>query len=176
MSKHWYVVQIFRGREDIFIDRLKQYEDYNVFTPKQVQLLKRNDKIIRVLKPMFPGYIFVETNADYKSFRKFYQQSIAIIEGCIKVLKYKDEVESLYPQERLFIERFVNKDKVIDTSIGFIEGERIKIIDGPLVGNESFIKKINRHKRTALLEITLFGELQSIELSCEIIAKTGEVV
>lgn len=176
MSKHWYVVQVFRGKEDIFIDRLKQYGDYNVFTPKQVQLFKRKDRVIKVLKPMFAGYIFVETDEDYKTFREFYQQSISIIEGCIKVLKYKDEVEALYPQERLFIERFVNKDRVIDSSIGFIEGDHIKIIEGPLVGNESLIKKINRHKRTALVEITLFGELQSIELSCEIIAKTDEVI
>ena len=95
-----------------------------------------------------------------------------MIEGCVRILKYKDDVEALYPHERMFIERFVNKDKVIDSSIGFIEGDHIRIIEGPLVGNESLIKKINRHKRTALVEITLFGELQSIELSCEIIAKT----
>ena len=81
-------------------------------------------------------------------------------------------MEALYPHERQFIERFVNKDKIIDASIGFIEGDLIRIIEGPLIGNESLIKKINRHKRTALVEITLFGEIQSIELSCEIIAKT----
>lgn len=176
MDKHWYVVQVFRGKEDTFIERLNQVEKYSVFTPKQVQLLKRKDRMIKVLKPMFPGYIFIATDVDYRKFREFYQQSIAIIEGCIRVLKYRDEVETLYPHERAFIERFVDKDKVIESSIGFIEGERIKIIEGPLVGNESLITKINRHKRTALVEITLFGEIQSIELSCEIIAKTDELI
>ena len=171
MSKHWYVVQVFRGQEDNFIQRLNN-EDYEVFTPKQIQLLKRRDCMIKAMKPLFPGYIFIATDKDYTSFRKYYQQEISMIEGCVRILKYKDDVEALYPHERMFIERFVNKDKVIDSSIGFIEGDHIRIIEGPLVGNESLIKKINRHKRTALVEITLFGELQSIELSCEIIAKT----
>ena len=176
MTKHWYVVQVFRGKEEVFIDRLKQFDDCSVFTPKQVQLFKRKDHVIKVLKPMFPGYIFIATDLDYRAFRTFYQQFISIIDGCIKVLKYKDEVEALYPHERAFIERFVNKDNIIDSSLGFIEGDRIRIIEGPLVGNESLIKKINRHKRTALIEIALFGEIQSIELSCEIIAKTDDVI
>ena len=176
MAKHWYVVQVFRGKEEVFIDRLRQFTEYSVFTPKQVQLFKRKDRVIKFLKPMFPGYIFIATDSDYQEFREFYQQYIAIIDGCIKVLKYKDEVEALYPQERKFIERFVSKDSIIDSSFGFIEGERIRIIEGPLVGNESLIKKINRHKRTALIEIAMFGGIQSIELSCEIMAKTDEVI
>lgn len=171
MSKHWYVVQVFRGQEDNFIQRLNN-EDYEVFTPKQIHLLKRRDRVIKAIKPLFPGYIFIATDKDYMSFREFYQQEISMFDGCVRILKYKDDVEALYPHERLFIERFVNKDKVIDASLGFIEGDRIRIIEGPLIGNESLIKKINRHKRTALIEVTLFGEVQTIELSCEIIAKT----
>lgn len=174
MGKHWYVVQVFSGQELTFIERLSENEDYEVFTPRQVQLLKRKDKLIKVMKPIFPGYIFIESDKDYASFRHFYQQSISIIDGCVKILKYKDDVEALYPHERSFIERFVNKDKVIDASIGFIEGDRIRIVEGPLIGNESLIKKINRHKRTALVELILFGEAQLIEISCEIIAKTDD--
>ena len=64
MDKHWYVVQVFRGKEDTFIERLDQVDEYSVFTPKQVQLLKRKDRMIKVLKPMFPGYIFIAKNRD----------------------------------------------------------------------------------------------------------------
>lgn len=172
MANHWYVVQVFRGQEENFVDNLSGFDDYEIFTPKQVQVLIRKNEHKRVFKPLFPGYIFVATDKDFKEFRKFYQQFIAIREGCVKLLRYKDEVEALYPHERAFIERFVNKDRIIDSSIGFIEGDRIRIVEGPLIGNESLIKKINRHKRTALIEITLFGEVQTIELSCEIILKT----
>ena len=172
MEKHWYVVQVFRGQEDLFIDRFKNHEDFEVFTPKQVHLLKRKERLIKVMKPLFPGYIFISTNKGYKDFRKFYQDFMSMMDGCIRILKYKDDIEALAPHERAFIERFIDKKKVIDTSIGFIEGDRIRIIEGPLIGNESLIKKINRHKRTALVEVTLFGEIQTIELSCEIIAKT----
>lgn len=172
MKKNWYVVQVFRGQEDFFIDRLKNFAEIEVFTPKQVQLLKRKEKLQKVTKPLFPGYIFVATDADFHAFKQFYQKFIVIHEGCIRLLHYKDQVEALYPHERAFIERFVNKERIIDSSVGFIEGERIRIIEGPLIGSESLIKKINRHKRTAMIEVSLFGEVQSIELSCEIIVKT----
>lgn len=172
MKKNWFVVQVFRGQEDFFIDRLKGFDEFEVFTPKQVQLLKRKEKLLKVIKPLFPGYIFVATDNDFTEFMQFYQQFIVIHVGCVRLLRYKDDVEALYPHERAFIERFVNKDRIIDSSFGFIEGDRIRIVEGPLIGNESLIKKINRHKRTALIEITLFGEIQAIELSCEIIIKT----
>lgn len=176
MEKNWFVVQVFRGFEDIFVNRLNFSDDYNVFTPKQALILKRKDRIVKILKPLFPGYIFISTDLDFSKFKRFYQQHISCIDGCIKILKYNDEIDALMPYEREFIERFINSENIIDSSIGFIEGERIRIIEGPLVGNETFIKKINRHKRTAIIEIVLFGQVQSIELSCEILTKTGEIV
>ena len=85
MSKHWYVVQVYRGQEDNFIQRLNN-EDYEVFTPKQTQLFKRRDRVIKTMIPLFPGYIFIATDKDYVSFRKYYQQSIYILDGCVKIL------------------------------------------------------------------------------------------
>lgn len=174
MLKHWYIVQVFRGQEDIFVNRLKDYDEYFVFVPKRVVLLKRKDGMKKVFEPMFPGYVFVASDMDFISFKSFYQQSMSIIDGCIRILKHKDDVEALYPHERDLIERFINPNQVIDVSHGFIEGDKIRIIDGPLIGKESMIVKLNRHKRTAWIEISLLGEKRSIELSCEIITKMNE--
>ena len=96
---------------------------------------------------------------------------MAVIDGCIKILKYKDDIEAIYPHERQFLERFIDQDQVIDVSHGFVDGDRIRIMDGPLVGKESLIVKIDRHKRIAWVEIALLGEQRIVELSCEIITK-----
>ena len=149
--KHWYVVQVFRGQEHVFEKRLVDNVDYFVFVPKRVVLLKRKEVLKKVLEPLFPGYLFVASNKDFVEFKHFYQQSISMIEGCIKILKHKEDVEALYPQERELIERFINSDQVIDVSHGFIEGDKIRIIDGPLVGKESMIVKINRDRKSTRL-------------------------
>ena len=174
LRKHWYIVQVFRGQEEVFVERLRDTADYYVFVPKRVVLLKRKDGLKKVLEPMFPGYVFVASDMDLMSFKNFYHLSMSIIDGCIRILKHKDDVEALYPHERLMLERFIDQDQVIDVSHGLIEGDRIQILDGPLVGKESMITKINRHKRSAWVEVELLGEKRSIELSCEIIKKMND--
>ena len=171
LKKHWYIVQVFRGQEKVFVERLKDACDYYVFVPKRVVLLKRKDGLKKVLEPMFPGYVFIASDLDLMSFKIFYHQSMAVIDGCIKILKYKDDIEAIYPHERQFLERFIDQDQVIDVSHGFVDGDRIRIMDGPLVGKESLIVKIDRHKRIAWVEIALLGEQRIVELSCEIITK-----
>ena len=100
MLKHWYIVQVFRGQEDVFMNRLKDYDEYFVFVPKRVVLLKRKDGVKKVFEPMFPGYVFVASDMDFISFKSFYQQSISVIDGCIRILKHKDDVEALYPDRK----------------------------------------------------------------------------
>ena len=44
--------------------------------------------------------------------------------------------------------------------------------DGPLQGKEGLIKKIDRHKRKAYLELPMFGRMQTVQVGLEIVAKT----
>jgi transcriptional antiterminator NusG len=39
------------------------------------------------------------------------------------------------------------------------EGEMIRVLDGPLLGLETQIKKVNLHKRTVTIEFMLCGRL-----------------
>lgn len=58
---------------------------------------------------------------------------------------------------------------IVKHSSGIIEGDRIKIIDGPLKGLESSIVRIDRHKRLAYLNNVLLG--RQIKISLEILKK-----
>ena len=56
-------------------------------------------------------------------------------------------------------------------STGYIEGDHIIITDGPLKGYEALIKKIDRHKRIAFIEINLLNQPNIIKVGLEIISK-----
>jgi transcriptional antiterminator NusG len=56
--------------------------------------------------------------------------------------------------------------------VGVIEGDRIIVTKGPLQGFESLIKKIDRHKRKATIEITLMGLPLAVDVGLEVISKT----
>ena len=49
----------------------------------------------------------------------------------------------------------------------------VRITKGPLRHHEGWIKKINRHKRLAYLEIEMFGRTLEAKVGLGIVKKTG---
>lgn len=141
--------------------------------PKKVRLLRKAGSVERIEEPLFPGYIFIETDKEYALFRMHMERKIRPVNGVIRLLKHDNEgLETILPHERSFIEKFTDTERTIQPSIGFIEGDKIVVTSGPLMGQESLIRKINRHKRTAELEISMFGRVQTVTVSLEILLKT----
>ena len=60
----------------------------------------------------------------------------------------------------------------MELSTGIIENSQIRILEGPLVGMEGTIRKIDRHKRKAWLEIEMFGRTVEMQVGLEVIAKS----
>lgn len=56
-------------------------------------------------------------------------------------------------------------------SIGFIKGDIIHIVKGPLKHKEGLIVKIDRHKRIAYINLALFNEERIAKVGLEIISK-----
>ena len=56
-------------------------------------------------------------------------------------------------------------------SEGMIENDQVVIFDGPLKGMEGTIKRINRHKRVALIQMELFERVMQVEVGLEIVEK-----
>ena len=55
------------------------------------------------------------------------------------------------------------------SNISVKEGQTIKVLDGPLVGLETQIKKVDLHKRTVKVEFMLCGRLVSANVGINII-------
>ena len=57
-------------------------------------------------------------------------------------------------------------------SYGVIVGDKIIVNEGPLAGHEAIIKKIDRHKRSALISIPMFSRTVDVSIGLEIVSKT----
>lgn len=64
-----------------------------------------------------------------------------------------------------------NMEMLVEISSGVIENDRVQILAGPLMGMEGNIRRIDRHKRTAYLEIEMFGRTVEMKVGLEIIRK-----
>lgn len=172
--KYWYVLFVLSGYEEKIKDKINGSNDFEIeaFIPKKIKHFKSKHQVIKKEEVLFKGYVFVKTDLSYKEFKVYLNQEIRSVTGFIKLLEHdKEGTESLYPQERRFLEQFTNKEHVIEESIGVIEGDKIIVSSGPLVGYEAMIKKVDRHKRLAYIDIDMFGRSQTISVSLEIILK-----
>ena len=61
--------------------------------------------------------------------------------------------------------------QLVEMSSGIIENDRVQILSGPLMGMEGNIRRIDRHKRIAYLEIEMFGRTVEMKVGLEIIRK-----
>jgi len=156
--------------------RIKEYINsktlFEAIVPVKVKLLRRKGEVIREEVLLFPNYVFVRCDLDPPCFRAYVQRYFSNLNGFIKLLQYKDkDIESLSQEEIGLLKPFFTNRGVFDPSIGFIQHDRVFITEGPLKGLESSIKHINRHKKEAILELTLFNEVKEVKVSCEILSK-----
>lgn len=147
-------------------------ENFHAFTPKQIRIWLRGGIKIRKSIPLFRGYVFIETNENSNEFQTYLNRYVKPLKGFIRLLRYEDkEIDTVLPHERVWIEKFCNDKYIIEPSIAYIIGDHIRVIDGPLIGHENEIKKVNRHKRSVEVEVVMFDQISRITLDCEVIEK-----
>lgn len=96
------------------------------------------------------------------------QKELEKIESVTKLLGV---IVPLSEEEVCFIRQLTGDSDTVKMSEGIIEHDKVKVLCGPLVGLESTICKIDRHKRKAWSNTEIFGRQQLIEVGLEVIKK-----
>lgn len=175
----YYVVQVYTGKEQETIDdivaKLEHPEEYDIFSPSRKTLRKYHGEMRTVTERCFPGYVFVETDKPYELFVALYR-----IPSYARLLgreKGTTNFAPLTPDEVRMIEILYGKDTGRTTPISgitFEEGNRIRILDGPLRDLESKIVKMNLHKRKVTVEVTLCNRTMTVDVGIDIITKVPD--
>lgn len=148
----WYVLRCRAGEEQKILASLKQHlsgqilKDAFVFTYDK---MKRYEGQWHVDSDrMFPNYIFLESDCERALFKELeeYRQIVQILED-------SDMLKQVYPEEEAFLRFLCGKNHHLGMSRGYIKNGRAYVVEGPLKGMENRIKKIDRHKRIAKLEM-----------------------
>ena len=166
----WYVVQVRTGTEEnIRTQCLRKISSEileRCFIPYYESMKKYKGKWHLEQKILFPGYVFMITD----EMEQLYLGLKKVI-GLTKLIGTGREIIPLKQEEVDFLTEFGKEKQVVEMSTGIIENGRIRITDGPLKGREAMIRKIDRHKRKASLEIPMFGRILETQAGLEIIEK-----
>ena len=167
----WYVVQVIGGREKHVLNLMRTFVDEDLleecFIPQYEVMKRMRGEWQKRSEILIPGYLFVVTkNPDKLS------SELRKVPEFTKLLGNNVLFIPLPDQEVAFVNAFTAPGhRVVEMSEGVIEGDEIVVLNGPLMGQAGLIKKIDRHKRLAYLEIEILGRKKSVKLGLEIVRK-----
>ena len=168
----WYVLKAISGQENKVkayieseIKRLN-YDAYvtQVVIPMEKVIQLRNGKKVPKEKPFYPGYLMVEANLIGEV-----PHVIKNIPGVISFLSLTKGGEPV-PMRKSEVNRMLGKmdelsEFAVETSIPYVVGESVKVIDGPFNGFNGTIEKIYEDKKKIEVSVMIFGRKTPMELS-----------
>ena len=170
----WVVAQVISGKEEevrkTCADMLSKDVLEDVFVPRQVRLKKYKGEWRRERRPLYSGYVFMVTR-DPEALEK----ALIKVPGRHRLLKADDIILTVSEEEKAFLRRLGGSENLVDISVGYKEGDRIKILSGPMVGLEGGIIHVDRHKRLVTINVSLFGRSVRTTLGLELTFKEPEL-
>lgn len=156
MRKIWYLLRCPKESEDDYRQRCRELVAAEAL---QEMLCFQYQRLMRYRgewhlerRPLLPGHIFLS--------------------GARKPALKETKDLSLSPCEPSFLKELCKEDSLIDLSRGVIKDGILTITSGPLKGRERLIRRIDRHKRTAEIEIPIDGKRWQVTVGLEIYEKS----
>lgn len=141
----WYLTKYKPKRHKIALENLKR-QGFDTFFPLFEHTIKKNEKFINSLVPLFPGYIFVSFDICENKWT-----SINYTIGISKIVSFGNkpaEVPEVFILE--LMQRYSGIDGFINLSSLNI-GNEVKIIQGPFSGLKGEIEDYDENSRLKIL-------------------------
>ena len=168
----WYVIQV-RSRAEEKIRKaceilISKEVLKECFIPKNKRMKKIKGNWMKIEEILFSGYVFLVSDDPDKLYLELKK-----VPDLTKMLGHVNgDIFPLYDDEVAFLKSLGDDDHVVEISTGLIENDEVMITSGPLKGKEGIIRRIDRHKRIALIEVELFGKTTQAKVGLEIVSKT----
>lgn len=113
------------------------------------------------LEPLFPGYIFMETEKlEYSSI-----DLLKKINGFYHFLFNNVSPQRIQGEDLEYYSAFRKNGEILGLSkVSFDENQRIVIVDGPLKGFEGKIIRVNRRCQRVTISIDMFSDQKKVDL------------
>ena len=179
---NYYAVQVKTRSEEKYIKLFKALHpeiDIPIHFPKRKMDIRRGGKIISSTTGVFPGYIFLEIEND-EDIRR-HQWDFRRTDGFFRFLKSNQNISPMTDRDLEIVLHFIKKVGPVAGSsrVYFNENSRIVVVEGPLMGLEGSIIKVDKRKGRAKIKLDLYNDSFSIDLAFDVIwqaARPGSVL
>lgn len=169
-GSRWYALFVKTGKEECVKERINykfsDKDNYKSFIPKRL-IKERKAGVWRyVSRNLFPGYVFfggMIGSTEYNTLKE--------IPDLYMVLKDKSTLYEIKEHEIERLLKFTNGGDTIGLSTGYVQGEKIIITDGPLVGFEALIESVDKRKSRARVRMDFMGHPRIVDLDLSLVSR-----
>jgi transcriptional antiterminator NusG len=170
----YYTIQVRTRGEEKYIKLFKALHpdvSLSIYFPKREIDIRRRGKIVHTCPGIFPGYIFVEVDDDDTILH--YNWDFRKTDGFFRFLRSNKNIQPLQNKDLELVLHFIKKVGPVagKSTVYFNENSRIVVVDGPMVGLEGKIIKVDKRKGRAKIKLDLYDETFAIDLAFEVLAK-----
>ena len=173
----WYVMQVISGQENRIVFLVEKMISHKIlescFIPVRRLRKKFHGTWQEVTEKLFPGYVFMISEQP----RLLYEE-LKQIPALTRLLgRCEEYFTSLTEKDVRMLEKLRNGTggngnlEVEISRIAVDEGNQIRILSGPLADLEGQIRKVNLHKRIAVVEVEFMGNQLLVHLGVEMVEK-----
>ena len=165
----WNVLRAVSGKEG----KVKEYIDAEIKNGRLgghvSQVLIPTEKVVqirgtkRVIKERnyLPGYVLVEA--------RLVGETIHDLRNTPNVLGFLGGMDNPTPLRECEVNRILGKademaEEPIDVEIPYLEGESVKVTDGPFSGFTGVIEKVDNEKKKVTVNVKVFGRVTGLDL------------
>lgn len=166
--KHWYVLQVYAGYEEIVkADLLKRIaerglQDYfgEILIPA-AKLRQFFDAADLENQQLFPGYVLIEM--------EMIPETKRVISSCTRILRFLGGAEPA-PLSKKEIERILSQMKG-EVAVGkqkddsVVTGNEVEIKEGPFAGFVGVVEKVDHDNEKLTVMVSIFGRMTPVELN-----------
>lgn len=170
-AARWYVIQVATGKEDAMCDLICRVAPEGVveecFSPSYDTQRKVKGVWLNARKPLLPGYLIAVTSRVEEL-----ERVCRRVPEFARLLTLGETFVPLREEDQAWIGAFTSRgERSIPMSVGVMEGDRVLVLSGPLVGREALIKSVNRHKSLAFVEFEICGRKVTTKVGLGIVRK-----
>ncbi len=169
-----FALQVKTRSEELFIRRavkIAMKDDvghWRLVFPRRAITIRRKGATRRVQQPVFPGYVFLET----ETIRGELYWHLRTTSGFFRFLPENAGPLPLEGKDLSTIKHFMSFGDVAGPSrVSFDENDRIRVLEGPLKGLEGRIIKVDKRKCRARVALDLYDESFPVDLTFEILSR-----
>ncbi|MDR3343215.1 MAG: antiterminator LoaP [Treponema sp.] len=168
----YYALQVKTRGEDKYIKLFRALHPeitLEIYFPQRKLDIRRKGATIPSETPIFPGYIFIELGEDDTIIN--YHWAFRKTEGFYRFLRSNQNITPLADKDLEVVLHFIKKVGPVagKSKVYFDENSRIVVIEGPLMGLEGKIIKVDKRKGRAKIKLDLYDDSFSIDLAFEVI-------